>query len=475
MPVTVQCPLALVADRRRLPGADHDHRHGCRHGRTGDRSADGICFELPEPGTASVAPRRGRAGGHGVDRFRRDRRGQPLGAGARHWRSCVLRHGQTHQSARVWRRSAHAATGGLRPFTAVDEEGGRVQRLAPVLGRIPSARQMAATMSPAAVRDLAARHAAGMRRLGFDVDLAPDMDVTSALTGVIGDRSFSGNATTASVYGRAFAAGLADGGVLATAKHFPGHGHASGDSHIEPVTTPPLAQLERSDLIPFRDAVSAFIPMIMVGHLTVPDLTHGLPASLSPDAVTGLLRNQYGYDGLVISDSLGMVSVTVVEPDLGAAAVRTLRAGVDVALLPDGADPAPVIDRIVASVESGALPRADLDRAVRHVVAAKAIEGDRGRAWILAGAASQDFLGRPATAAETSCWIAQLASGLVPRATFTRELSLSAEWVGRNVDERYEQALHRQPTASERAYWIGAIARRPPIPHRAHVGTVRIQ
>ena len=312
-------------------------------------------------------------------------------------------------------------------------------------------------MSPAAVRDLAARHASGMRRLRFDVDLAPDMDVTSALTGVIGDRSFSGNTTTASVYGRAFAAGLAEGGVLATAKHFPGHGHASGDSHIEPVTTPPLAQLERSDLIPFRDAVSAFIPMIMVGHLIVPNLTHGLPASLSPAAVTGLLRNQYGYDGLVISDSLGMVSVTVFEPDLGAAAVRTLRAGVDVALLPEGADPASVVDRIVAAVESGALPRADLDRAVRHVVAAKAIEGDRGRAWILAGAASQDFLGRAATAPETSCWIAQLASGLVSRATFTRDLSLSAEWVGRNVDERYQQALHRRPTASERSYWIRAI------------------
>ena len=109
-------------------------------------------------------------------------------------------------------RARSAATGGLRPFTAVDEEGGRVQRLAAVLGRIPSARQMAATMSPAAVRVLAARHASAMHRLGFDVDLAPDMDVTSALTGVIGDRSFSGNVTTASVYGRAFAAGLARAG-----------------------------------------------------------------------------------------------------------------------------------------------------------------------------------------------------------------------------------------------------------------------
>ncbi|MDQ6696588.1 MAG: hypothetical protein M3Z46_03920, partial [Actinomycetota bacterium] len=353
-----------------------------------------------------------------------------------------------------------AAPGGLRPFTAVDEEGGRVQRLAAVLGRIPSARQMAPTMTTTAVRDLSRRHAAAMRRLGFTVDLAPDMDVTGSTSGVIGDRSFSADAATASRYAEAFAAGLADSGVMATGKHFPGHGHASGDSHVEAVTTPPLADLERNDLIPFRAAVSAGVPSIMIGHLTVPGLTHGLPASLSPDAVTGLLRQQFGYDGLVISDSLGMVSVTIFEPDLGSAAVRTLRAGVDVALLPEGADPAPVIDHIVAAVSSGALPRTDLDRAVRHVVAAKALDGDRALAWLLADAASKDFLGRPPSADETSCWISELASGLTSRATMMRDLSLSPVWVGRNVDALYHRALGRAPTASARSSWVDAIVTR---------------
>lgn len=357
-------------------------------------------------------------------------------------------------------RVRSASGNGLRPFTAVDEEGGRVQRLAAVLGRIPAARQMAATLTPAAVRELARTHAAGMRRLGFDVDLAPDMDVTSAAGGVIGDRSFSGVATTAATYALAFAAGLADSGVLATGKHFPGHGHASGDSHTQAVTTPPLADLERNDLIPFHNAVTAGVPLIMVGHLTVPDLTHGLPASLSPDAVTGLLRRQFGYDGLVISDSLGMVSVTLFEPVLGAAAVRTLRAGVDVALLPEGADPRPVIDRIVAAVSDGDLPRADLDRAVRHIVAAKAREGDQAAAWSFAVVASRDFLGRDPTTAEFTCWIAQLASGLAPRTTAARDLSLSAEWVGRSVDALYSRALRRTPDSAGRAYWVDAIRSR---------------
>ena len=174
--------------------------------------------------------------------------------------------------------------------------------------------------------------------------------------------------------------------------------------------------------------------------------------------MTGLLRNHYGYDGLVISDSLGMVSVTRFEPDLWAAAVRTLRAGSTSRSAAGRSDPAPVIDRIVASVESGVTAsvltwtgRSAMWWRPRRSKVIVAAPGPRRRR--LSGLPRFDR--RPA--AETSCWIAQLASGLVPRATFTRDLSLSAEWVGRNVDERYEQALHRQPTTSERAYWIGAI------------------
>jgi beta-N-acetylhexosaminidase len=271
-----------------------------------------------------------------------------------------------------------AAPGDIQPLLATDEEGGRVQRLTSLLGKLPSARQQAATMTPDQVTAMATDHARAMKQLGIDVDLAPVVDIneTPTDTGVIGDRSFSTDPATASAYGLAFERGLDQAGVLGTVKHFPGHGRASGDSHEGAVTTPPLSDLRQADLIPFVDAVHADVPAIMVGHLTVPGLTDGMPASLSPAAIKGLLRGELGYDGLVITDSLEMGAVTQADGDPYDVVERTIVAGADVAMLPGDIDVGKLLDRLTADAGTDKLPTADIDRALRHVRTAKTRIGD---------------------------------------------------------------------------------------------------
>ncbi len=270
------------------------------------------------------------------------------------------------------------AKGRVGPFLATDEEGGRVQRLASVLGAIPSAREMAATMTPEQVADLAREHAKGLRQVGIDLDLAPVVDVNATPTdgGVIGDRSFGTQPAVVAAYGLAFERGLGEGGVVGTVKHFPGHGRASGDSHAGPVTTPPLEQLQQVDLLPFEAAAQARVPAMMIGHLTVPGLTNGQPATFSPEAIKGLLRGQLGYDGLVVTDSVEMGAITSMGLEPYEVVERTLTAGADLALLPGAIDVGALLDRLAADAGTDKLPTEDLDRAVRHVAAAKSLVGD---------------------------------------------------------------------------------------------------
>lgn len=271
-----------------------------------------------------------------------------------------------------------AAKGRVGPFLATDEEGGRVQRLASVLGAIPSAREMAATMTPGQVADQARKYAKGLRGVGIDLNLAPVIDVNATPTegGVIGDRSFGTDPTVVTTYGLAFERGLGEGGVVGTVKHFPGHGRASGDSHAGPVSTPRVEELERVDLRPFEAAARANVPAIMVGHLTVPGLTNGQPATFSAEAIKGLLRGQLGYDGLVVTDSLEMGAITSLGLEPYQVVERTLTAGADLALLPAAVDVGELLDRLSADAGTDKLPTDDLDRAVRHVAAAKLLVGD---------------------------------------------------------------------------------------------------
>ena len=141
---------------------------------------------------------------------------------------------------------------------SVDEEGGRVARLSKLIGPAPSARELASKHTPDEVYGMALDRGHRMRGLGITVDFAPDVDVTDAPDDtVIGDRSFSSDPAKVTEYAAAYARGLRDASVLPVIKHFPGHGHGSGDSHTGGVVTPPLSALQTDDLVPYRTLVTA--------------------------------------------------------------------------------------------------------------------------------------------------------------------------------------------------------------------------
>ena len=133
--------------------------------------------------------------------------------------------------------------------------------------------------------NIALQRGQAMRKLGITIDFAPVVDVTDAPDDtVIGDRSFGADPTAVTEYAGAYARGLRDAGLLPVLKHFPGHGHGSGDSHTGGVVTPPLADLQNNDLIPYRTLTAQAPVAVMVGHMQVPGLTGSDPASLSPAA-----------------------------------------------------------------------------------------------------------------------------------------------------------------------------------------------
>ncbi|MGO9583224.1 MAG: glycoside hydrolase family 3 N-terminal domain-containing protein [Acidimicrobiales bacterium] len=274
-----------------------------------------------------------------------------------------------------------SAPDGLAPFVMTDEEGGVVQRMANLVGSLPSARQMAAALTPVQIRQLAARLAVRMRAAGVTMDLAPVLDVDGGQgpnnLDPDGTRSFSANEETAATDGLAFAAGLRAGGVVPVVKHFPGLGGATGNTDVMPASTPPWNTLQKVGLVPFEDALDAHVAAVMIANASVPGLST-LPASISPEVITGLLRDQLGFQGLVITDSLSAVALRAVGYSVSAATVAALNAGADMVLF-DAAqsDVAAltnqIVSAVVSAVGSGKLARSRLVSAVTHILAVKRV------------------------------------------------------------------------------------------------------
>jgi beta-N-acetylhexosaminidase len=230
-----------------------------------------------------------------------------------------------------------AAPDGTPALIAIDQEGGVVQRVRAPATRWPAMLEHDRFAAPDDV-ELAAQvgRALGdeLRALGFDIDFAPVLDVhTNPANPIIGDRAFGRDAETASRRALAFARGLHAAGVLACGKHFPGHGDTATDSHLElPRIDHGWARLERVELPPFQRAAAAGLPMIMTAHVVFAALDPSRPATLSEQVVTGLLRDRFGYRGVIVSDDLDMQAIA---GHMGAdvAAVAAVRAGCDVLLL----------------------------------------------------------------------------------------------------------------------------------------------
>lgn len=263
----------------------------------------------------------------------------------------------------------------LPPAISVDEEGGRVSRLAEVIGAQPSPRVLAQSNTSAQVRDIAFQRGQAMRGLGITVDFAPVVDVTTESDDeVIGDRSFGSDPAQVTEYAGAYAQGLRDAGVLPVLKHFPGHGHASGDSHEGGVVTPPLADLQANDLIPYRTLTTQAPVAVMVGHMQVPGLTGSDPASLSP-AAYGLLRSGGyggpGFNGLVFTDDLSSMGAINQRYGVADAVLRSLQAGADVALWITTDEVPAVLDRLESAVNGGELDMGRVDGSVLRVAGTK--------------------------------------------------------------------------------------------------------
>jgi beta-N-acetylhexosaminidase len=259
---------------------------------------------------------------------------------------------------------------------SVDQEQGVVTRIGPPATQFPGSMALGAGRSTEDARTAAAITGEELRAMGINTDFAPVADVNvNPLNPVIGTRSFSSNPQLAADMVAAQVKGYQqDGGVSASAKHFPGHGDTATDSHVAfPVITHSRAEWEQIDAPPFRAAIGQGIDMIMTAHLSFPALDDsGNPATLSKPILTGLLRGELGYKGVIITDALNMQGVRDLYGD-AEVAVRALEAGVDQLLMTPAMDEA--YGAVLGAVRSGRISRSDLDAKVRRVLELKVERG----------------------------------------------------------------------------------------------------
>lgn len=264
---------------------------------------------------------------------------------------------------------------GLSMLLCVDEEGGTVARVAGS-GRFDAANvgNMCDIGSDGTVQD--AREAGEtmgdyLSELGFNVDFAPVADVlTNQENSIVKYRSFGSDVDTVSDMSIAVAEGLKSKGIEATYKHFPGHGATAGDTHLGAAfTTKTKEELMEEELVPFQNAIDNGASIIMVSHISVPNITgHDTPASLSSDMIDGMLRTDMGFDGIVITDAMEMGAISSKYAS-DEAAVMAIQAGADMILTPE--DFRLAYDGVLEAVKSGKISEERLDQSVERIIELK--------------------------------------------------------------------------------------------------------
>ena len=255
-------------------------------------------------------------------------------------------------------------------WVSVDQEGGRVARL----GRPFTEWPPMATLGRSGDASLADRFARALARelraVGIALNYAPVLDVhTNPANPVIGDRALDGRAEVVAELGAVIIRALQDEGVAACGKHFPGHGDTAADSHLElPIVPHSPERLRAVELLPFRAAIAAGVAAIMSAHVLVPALDETRPSTLSPAIMGGLLRDELGFDGVILSDDLQMGAIAGGHT-LDRAVVGALAAGCDGVLIcaPDQAIQAGALEAVVRAAEEQQLPLRVIDDALaRH-------------------------------------------------------------------------------------------------------------
>jgi beta-N-acetylhexosaminidase len=266
---------------------------------------------------------------------------------------------------------------GIPLFTAMDQEGGVVYRSANGATVWPSQMLFGAAGDGDLVERCARMTAAELRALGINVNFAPVLDVNNnPANPVIGTRSFGADPHAVAALGVRAISAYQSAGVVAVGKHFPGHGDTDVDSHLAlPVIDKSTGDLETFELIPFRAAIAAGVDAIMTAHIALPQITGGAPATLAPQALTTLLRQGMGFDGLIITDDLEMGAI-VDSYGTAEAALRGFRAGADLLLFRFSAEQQRhAFDLLLDAVQSEPDLAARLDESVRRIVRLKLRRG----------------------------------------------------------------------------------------------------
>lgn len=284
--------------------------------------------------------------------------------------------------------------GDIPLFLSIDQEGG-------VVKRIPGGTNLPGQMALGATGDTALAEAAGqltgeeLKALGIQINFAPVLDINSNPDNpIIGIRSFGSDADLVTRLGLATIKGLQQSGVIAAVKHFPGHGDTTVDSHLGmPVLTHNRARLDAVELKPFRDAIENGVEMIMTAHIAFPAIDNEhvtslkdgksvpIPATLSKKVLTGLLRGELGYEGLIISDAFTMSAIAEHFGE-NKAVERAVSAGVDIILMPK--DSAAAHQTLVNAVKSGKIPDETIHASVKRILELKAKYGLFERSQTLA-------------------------------------------------------------------------------------------
>ncbi len=248
---------------------------------------------------------------------------------------------------------------------ASDEESKAVQRLDKAIYPLPSTRELT-QLSTDAVREIYRDYGQKMKELGVSISFAPILDVGRGPG--INSRSFGTEKSIVIDYARAVSEGLQQAGVMPVLKHFPGHGSASADSHFSLPTTKPLVNMQ-ADLSPYEELASPNTG-IMVAHLKVPGLSGQTPTSLSPNTISGLLREQLGFNGIVFTDALNMGAITNNYTTIEAS-IRAINAGADVVMISGIDDISPLLQGLSAAVKRGRLSMQRIEHSTEKVLQLK--------------------------------------------------------------------------------------------------------
>lgn len=282
-------------------------------------------------------------------------------------------HAETFERVRTMQGWAKEAGHCCPLLIGTDQENGVVSRLQEATA-FPGAMALGATGNPDLARQIYAATGAELRAAGIGVNFAPVIDVNNnPQNPVIGVRSFGADPAAVGQFGEAAMHGLLASGVIPAVKHFPGHGDTHTDSHEAiPVLPHDWQRLTQVELAPFRHCIEAGTPVVMIGHVSLPTIdASGLPASISQQLVTDILRRELGFSGVAITDCLEMAAIAN-STGVPEAAVLSLNAGVDMVLVSHTHEvQQQTYDRLVEAIENGEISPARADEAVNRILALK--------------------------------------------------------------------------------------------------------